>query len=205
MCKNLIELSKVNENLNTMRIINGQKIKEPIELNKIKNILEISLNNKNQNNETNFNNLNDFFEKEKFFISSEIESLLIMLNKIKGITKQNEYKDAYDLVIEGDSFYKPWNIIHRNKDSFKKNQPIVTIIGNFDKGKSFILSELSGKEFPSGFDKTTPWICGFSFKNTKEYNFLDALILDSAGFETPLVFSLNEEVNIINYISYIIL
>ena len=93
--------------------------------------------------------------------------------------------------------------------------PIVSVIGNFDKGKSFILSELSKKQFPSGFDAITPWITGFYPPNEKikkdaiegeELEFLNALLLDTAGFETPAQYNTdNLKVLIITLILYLIL
>ena len=143
------------------------------------------------NNTTNFNSV--YENKSKICLNKSIEN------------KNDNYEECYDVVIEGESFYKPW-IIKKNKNSqidFNNipKLPLITIIGNFDKGKSFLLSELANKKFPSGYDKNTPWICmHYPKNNEKKGEFLNAIVIDSAGFETPLDFHLNNNEVIIKFI-----
>ena len=164
---------KINKEMINIKIINELKIKENKKL-------EEDLKNKNKENDE---------------LKSKITELEKLINNYTNKKEQKAYEEAYDIVLEGSSFLKPW-IIKKNKnlnfENLKQKQPIITIIGNFDKGKTFILSELAKKEFPSGFDKQTPWICMYYPRNEKESQFLNAIMIDSAGFETPLEFKTND-------------
>ena len=68
----------------------------------------------------------------------------------------------------------------------QKRVSIISVIGNKNSGKSFILHLLTGKNIPNGFTVTTE---GISFiipddKDNKDDNFI---LIDSAGTESPLL------------------
>ena len=165
-------------------------------------IEEYSKINSEKDTKINFKTSYNYFKKIEDGIILILNFLTDSLKNKKFIKFQQEPQNYYDLIIEGNSFFKPWKIITKGnyKELFSKKKPIVSIIGNFDKGKSFILSELSGINISSGFDKKTPWICGHSFNNTQENKFLNALFLDTAGFETPLNFSFNQVEKLLKFI-----
>ena len=115
-----------------------------------------------------------------------------------NILKKNE--KFYDVVVHIDSIKditKGWKVdmspnAEKNYKDYKK-EPVLKIgvIGNANKGKSFILSKISKMKFPSGMSIKTeglsikyPDING-GFKNRK------IALLDSAGLETPVL--INEE------------
>ena len=69
-------------------------------------------------------------------------------------------------------------INYMNKDTI-----IVGVVGNKNKGKTFILEQLSGYKLKQGFNVKTE---GLSIRYGRETNHIIA-ILDSAGQETPLL------------------
>ena len=104
--------------------------------------------------------------------------------------KENIGKDVYDFIININSilgFLKGWNITY-SKDGKKKykyatrNQTkIFSVIGNKDRGKSFILSKIVKRDLPYGFSIATKGL-SISFPS-----FDSIALLDSVGFESPLL------------------
>ena len=84
-------------------------------------------------------------------------------------------------------FLKGWNIQYskegREKANYYKNNhvKILSVIGNKDRGKSFILSKIAHKNLPSGYSVNTK---GLSISFPKYDNIG---LLDSVGFESPLL------------------
>ena len=102
--------------------------------------------------------------------------------------------DAYDIVIDVNSISnitKGWDVkmsekgrAQYQKQSNKKSC-VVGVVGNKNKGKSFILTKLAGIKLPSGHSLTTK---GLSVK----YPTIDQqniVLLDTAGLETPITSS----------------
>ena len=119
-------------------------------------------------------------------------------NQIKGDILKYEkvdLNDFYDIIVDIKSIKdinKGWEIKMKkegeenyNKD---KNEEILKIgvIGNTNKGKSFLLSKLSKMDLPSGTSIRTE---GLSVKYPKLEEFKNRRIalLDSAGLETPVL------------------
>ncbi len=75
------------------------------------------------------------------------------------------------------------NGYERYKEKKDKESVVVSVIGNANKGKSFILTKLSDMDLPSGFEITTK---GLSVKYPTIAN-KNIILLDTAGFQTPLV------------------
>ena len=113
------------------------------------------------------------------------------------ITEQNNKKidelDIYNIVIDINGMKSLWEegwpelskekgkeIYEAQKD---KRSVVVSVIGNANKGKSFFLTKISDIKLPSGFSVTTR---GLSVKYP-EINNKNIILLDTAGFETPLV------------------
>ena len=73
--------------------------------------------------------------------------------------------------------------LKRYEESKEKPSCTVAVVGNANKGKSYILQKLAGDQFPSGFAVKTE---GLSLKYPRSEN-LNFILLDTAGLETPLV------------------
>jgi hypothetical protein len=118
-------------------------------------------------------------------------------NQIIGGNKEyfdrNQFINFYDVIIDIKSIKdinKGWEI-KLNKDNYIKYKNELTIkigvIGNSNKGKSFLLSKISKIKLPSGTSIRTeglsikyPELSG-SFKDRR------IVLLDSAGLETPVL------------------
>ena len=123
-------------------------------------------------------------------------------------TKYNDIDPTqfYDTIIDFDSLKesceteKGFNILFLDKGyknyNKRKNQDaiIVGVIGNANKGKSYILSKISNEELPRGYSVTTK---GISVKYPKIEN-KSLIVLDSAGSEAPLINSNMENKNLSN-------
>ena len=118
-------------------------------------------------------------------------------NKIIGNQKyiKEKFINFYDVIIHIDSIKdinKGWRVEFSQKakekyESFKKDKIIkIGIIGNSNKGKSFLLSKISKIQLPSGTSIRTE---GLSIKYPEIEKFKDRKIalLDSAGLETPVL------------------
>ena len=126
-------------------------------------------------------------------INSKTNELIVNEN-IKDI----DAKDFYDVIIPINSIKditKGWEIkmSKRATESYEKlkNEAIIKIgvIGNSNKGKSFILSKISKINLPSGTSIRTEGL-SIKYPELEEYKERKIALLDSAGLETPV---LNEE------------
>ena len=125
-------------------------------------------------------------------------------NKIisKGIlNKDIIFTNFYDMIIDINSIKgikKGWDIkmserIKKNYSSLKSEKIIkIGVIGNSNKGKSFILSKLSKINLPSGTSIRTE---GLSVKYPELDLYINRKIalLDSAGLETPVLKEVDNE------------
>ena len=208
-CKNIIEEikdSKKDENLikyldektKNEKLINQLNNKEKIkEINESNNESEIKKLNYELNRELNQ-------EKNKNSnLQNEIEKLKISKNEKFEKYKKNDYNEEfigkgldtfYDIVInitsikglsnKDEGWPIKWNKnINNIKEFLKANNKLlkVGILGNGNKGKSFLLSRIFNEIIPSGYSVITE---GLSIKINQE-NFY--ALLDSAGFQTPLL------------------
>ena len=104
--------------------------------------------------------------------------------------RENSEITIYDLIININSItgiLNGWDIIYsengRKKSEYVKRNPtkIFSVIGNKDRGKSFILSKIAKRNLPSGFSVATKGL-SISFPT-----FDNIALLDSVGFESPLL------------------
>ena len=144
-------------------------------------------------------------------LQDEIKKLETEINNIKTANrggneqtnKKTKFIDFYDVIININSIKdicKGWEIKMNDyaKNNYKKlieSKPIkIGVIGNANKGKSFLLSKISKYHLPSGTSIRTE---GLSVKylqfdqKDKGYVNRKIVLLDSAGLETPV---LKEEV-----------
>ena len=119
------------------------------------------------------------------------------------IDKEKEYNtnksSYYNMNIQIDSMNQlantGWKINRTKKDDNNKNQvAIVSVLGNKNSGKSFILQLLTGKTIPNGYSVTTE---GLSFiipdnDKNKDDNYI---LIDTAGTESPLLYDDSNDLN----------
>ena len=114
--------------------------------------------------------------------------------EIKEIPKPN-FSEFYDVIVHIDSIrdiIKGWKIDmnKRGEDNYKKYKAQellkIGVIGNANKGKSFILSKLSKMEFPSGMSIKTEGL-SIKYPELEKYKNRKIVLLDSAGLETPVL------------------
>ena len=109
-------------------------------------------------------------------------------------------KNFYDVIVTIDSIkdiINGWNIILNER--FKREQQNllnkkalkIGIIGNSNKGKSFILSQLSKIPLPSGTSIKTEGL-SIKYPDIKEFKDRNIVLLDSAGLENPVLYSVND-------------
>ena len=148
-------------------------------------------------------------EKDKRI--KEIEEILVIKNKkideleskIKEIVAINSfipsYEDKnplkfYDIIVDINSIKeikKGWQVLMNDRGNSyfnenNKNSIKIGVIGNGNKGKSFLLSKISGMEFPTGFSVQTKGL-SIKFPVLDKYKNRNIILLDSAGQETPVL------------------
>ena len=104
--------------------------------------------------------------------------------------------NIYDMEININSilgFVKGWDIKYsdngkKQNEKYKKKPTVIySIIGNKNRGKSYILSKIAKRPLPSGYGVTTKGL-SISFPT-----FNTMTLLDSVGFESPLLENDGEE------------
>ncbi len=154
-----------------------------------KEINQLKLEIKNQNNQNIIN------EKRINDLKSEKEQLIQERKENDQLNKDTNFTDFYDVIIDIKSIKditKGWQIkmsekAKQNYDTYKKEENLkIGIIGNANKGKSFLLSKISKIKLPSGTSIRTE---GLSIKYPELQGFENRkiVLLDSAGLETPVL------------------
>ena len=155
----------------------------------------LELKEKIESREEEFKNNKDKLEKREKKLDEYKGSIIFKEQKSK-----NEVEGKYDVVIDINSilslYGKGWKIEYpKGKEEYekkiKKKSIIIGVLGNRNKGKSFILEKLSTYNIEQGFSIETKGI-SVKFSETDD-NFLT--ILDSAGQEVPLLNSENIQNN----------
>ena len=139
----------------------------------------------------------NYFHKSYLELKEKLKS--IEFNKFNGgiMFKEqlDEQKGKYDIVVDINSILslqdKGWDINYPlGKENYekkvKKESIIMGVLGNRNRGKSFILAKLTGCQFKHGFSVKTDGISvKFSKIDEDDNKFL--IILDSVGQEVPLL------------------
>ena len=108
-----------------------------------------------------------------------------------------KFVDFYDVIVHIDSIKdinKGWKIeMSKNAKknyNYLKNQNVLKIgvIGNANKGKSFMLSKISKIELPSGMSIKTEGL-SIKYPDLRVFTNRKIVLLDSAGLETPVLVS----------------
>ena len=168
------KLKSLNESLNKiLEQVDDPQIHKNLDIIKTGKNFEIINNNIKINSKTNELIVN---ENIKDIDAKDFYDVIIPINSIKDITKGWEIKMS-KRAIEGYEKLK-------NKTIIK-----IGVIGNSNKGKSFILSKISKINLPSGTSIKTEGL-SIKYPELEEYKERKIALLDSAGLETPV---LNEE------------
>jgi hypothetical protein len=113
------------------------------------------------------------------------------------VEKEKNYnrdmQKLYNMIIKVDSMdqltKEGWKIINKIKENridIEKKVSIISVLGNKNAGKSFILHLLTGKNIPNGYTVTTE---GLSFIMPEEGDNRgdNYILIDTAGTESPLL------------------
>ena len=145
-----------------------------------------------QLNKTGLINNKKFLPEQHIGINEKNGQVIIENSNIK----QKPDEKFYDIIVHIDSIKdinKGWRVemspnAEKNYKNFKTQQVLrIGVIGNANKGKSFILSKISKMKLPSGMSIKTE---GLSIKYpdlTGGFNNRKIALLDSAGLETPVL------------------
>ena len=139
------------------------------------------------------------YKKELGKKIKEIEELKKSINDTVILSKPSENHDFYDVIVHIDSIKdvidKGWKIEINEKgkkmyEQFKNEGNIIKIgiIGNANKGKSFILSRISKMDLPSGTSIKTEGL-SVKYPDNEKCKNKNIALLDSAGLETPVLVS----------------
>ena len=128
----------------------------------------------------------------------------ITINKEGGLEvkqKDNDHKpnfiNFYDVIVHIDSIKdinKGWRVemsnnAEKNYEIFKNQKALkIGVIGNANKGKSFMLSKISKIKLPSGMTLKTEGL-SIKYPDLKIFKDRKIVLLDSAGLETPVLVS----------------
>ena len=141
------------------------------------------------------------FSKQKIisYFQKYIDNLNKEIYKLKNecgtFSTPHSQKDFYDVVVQIDSIKsikKGWKICmtERGKKNYEKykNEKIVKIgvVGNTNKGKSFLLSKISKMSLPSGMSVKTEGL-SIKYPELNGNQNRRIVLLDSAGLETPVL------------------
>ena len=120
---------------------------------------------------------------------------------------KKDFTEFYDIIVDIKSIKdisKGWEIkkskrAETNYEQFKKDKVIkIGVIGNSNKGKSFLLSKISKvKDLPSGTSIRTEGL-SVKYPELDTYKDRKIVLLDSAGLETPVLNNVIIDNNIIN-------
>ena len=138
-------------------------------------------------------------DKEMEFITNDINSIV----KFNQYNDNINFEDFYDIIININSIKQVnqgWDIkmneIGKLRFEEYKNKPalIIGMIGNSNKGKSFLLSKISKIDLPNGTNIRTEGL-SIKYPDLKKYKNRKIVLLDSEGLESPFLFQYYEKRN----------
>ena len=150
--------------------------------------------------------LNNIDRRNKIQKDKEME---FITNDINSIVKFNQYndninlEDFYDIIININSIKQVnqgWDIKMNERgklrfEEYKNKQALVIgMIGNSNKGKSFLLSKISKIDLPNGTNIRTEGL-SIKYPDLKKYKNRKIVLLDSEGLESPFLFQYYEKRN----------
>ena len=189
--KNYIKLEKEKKDLekNTFNIVEKYNL-----LHDKNNIANKEI--KKMKNQIKKQNKENQIDKEKIEdLTLENKKLIEEKLKIEKTNKETNFIDFYDVIVDIKSIKdisKGWEIKMSNKakdnyDTLKTKDVIkIGVIGNANKGKSFLLSKISKITLPSGTSIRTEGL-SIKYPDLEKYINKNIVLLDSAGLETPVL------------------
>ena len=116
-------------------------------------------------------------EKQKSLPVTDFYDLVIRIDTFRNLKKKEQGDYGCDILYSKDFDY----------DKRTKEERVrIGVLGNRNRGKSFILSKLTNHKVPSGFSIKTKGI-SLKYPDMKTKDGKGIVIIDSAGFETPLL------------------
>ena len=116
-------------------------------------------------------------EKQKSLPVTDFYDLVIKIDSFRNLKKKEQGDYGCDILYSKDFDYDK-----RTKEELVR----IGVVGNGNRGKSFILSKLTNHKVPSGFSIKTKGI-SLKYPDMKTKDGKGMVIIDSAGFETPLL------------------
>ena len=142
-------------------------------------------------------------DKEMEFITNDINSIV----KFNQYNDNINFEDFYDIIININSIKQVnqgWDIKMNERgklrfEEYKNKQALVIgMIGNSNKGKSFLLSKISKIDLPNGTNIRTEGL-SIKYPDLKKYKNRKIVLLDSEGLESPFLFQYYEKRNEVTY------
>ena len=142
-------------------------------------------------------------DKEMEFITNDINSIV----KFNQYNDNINFEDFYDIIININSIKQVnqgWDIKMNERgklrfEEYKNKQALVIgMIGNSNKGKSFLLSKISKIDLPNGTNIRTEGL-SIKYPDLKKYKNRKIVLLDSEGLESPFLFQYYDKRNEVTY------
>ena len=143
-------------------------------------------------------------EKQIEKLTHENEELTERKKENEKTNKEANFIDFYDVIVDIKSvkdISEGWEIkmnenARQKYEEFKKEEVIkIGVIGNANKGKSFLLSKISKIPLPSGTSIRTEGL-SIKYPVLDKYKNRKIVLLDSAGLETPVLKNENKPAKI---------
>ena len=153
--------------------------------------------------------LNNIDNKNKTTKNKEMDFITNVGNNIVKFSQYDDnikFEEFYDIIINIRSIKqvnKGWDIKMNEKGKLRfeeyKNKPslIIGMIGNSNKGKSFLLSKISKIDLPNGTNIRTEGL-SIKYPELEKYKNRKIVLLDSEGLESPFLFEYYEKRNELN-------
>ena len=116
-------------------------------------------------------------EKQKSLPVTDFYDLVFRIDSCRNLKKKEQGDYGWDILSSKDFDYDT-----RTKEELVR----IGVVGNGNRGKSFILSKLTNFKIPSGFGIKTEGI-SLKYPDMKTKDGKGIVIIDSAGFEIPLL------------------
>ena len=215
-CKCQIAVYNKNPNNNKYHLIQSEAIK-------LKGNTELYIINIKPKCNCEYKDFKDYFTIPKFDMITKLKILEEEIRRLETsnneLTKENEklrkagelkyhinpeFEKFYDIVIDIKSIKKVntdgWKVkftengLNKYKEYKDKDLITIGVIGNNNKGKSFLLSKISKIELLTGTSIQTEGL-SVKYPELKGYKGRQIILLDSAGLETPVLKSNNDNNN----------
>ena len=166
--------------------------KEKTELKKVKHLLEMSIDDPELINKLQKLGIEDYLKPRENLEKVDPNNNQIIINK--SVNKKN-FVDFYDVIIDIKSIKdinKGWEIKmsdkgKQNYEKYNKKENLkIGVIGNSNKGKSFLLSKISKIDLPYGTSIRTEGL-SIKYPDLEDYKDRKIILLDSAGLEAPIL------------------